>query len=114
VIIAGSRGIRNKDVLERAIFASTFPVDEVVTGGARGVDQLAVVWAKLNDVPYRVMKADWNRHGKAAGAIRNVEMARHADALIAVWDGESRGTKHMIQHMEALDKPVFVWRTSND
>lgn len=113
VIIAGSRTIRDMGVLEEAMRLCGHYVDEVVSGGARGVDQLAVVWAKLNGVPYRVFKADWNEHGKAAGPIRNTEMSRHADALIAIWDGESRGTKDMIQQMEALGKPVFIYKVSS-
>ena len=53
---------------------------------------------------------DWNKHGKAAGPIRNRQMAEYADCLIAVWDGKSRGTKNMIDEMNKLMKPVFlIW-----
>ena len=40
--------------------------------------------------------ADWDSFGKSAGYIRNEQMAQNADALVAFWDGQSRGTKHMI------------------
>ena len=52
--------------------------------------------------------ADWDKHGRAAGPIRNKQMADYADVLIAVWDGKSRGTKNMIDEMNKLMKPVYI------
>ena len=50
--------------------------------------------------------AEWEKHGKAAGYKRNARMADNADGLLAVWDGESRGTKHMIR--EAVDRGLEI------
>jgi len=97
IIIAGSRGVDDHSVVGKAIKESGLEVTEVVSGCARGVDRLGEEWAEENDVPLRRFPADWERHGSAAGFIRNAEMARHADALVAIWDGSSRGTAHMIK-----------------
>ena len=51
---------------------------------------------------------DWDKDGRSAGYKRNAEMAEYADALIAVWDGDSKGTKHMIECMNKLNKKVYI------
>lgn len=99
-IIAGSRGITSLAAVEAAIFGVNWTISEVVSGGARGVDTLGEQWAVLRDIPIRRFPADWKRLGKTAGRTRNSEMARYANALIAIWDGSSHGTRHMID--EAL------------
>lgn len=109
VIIAGSRTITDPQVVADAVRKSGFQVTEVVSGCARGVDLLGSQWAAHNGIPWKAFPADWEKHGKKAGYLRNVEMANYAEALIAVWDGESRGTKHMIDIMtERKDRFVFV------
>lgn len=59
-------------------------------------------------MPVERFPADWDRRGRAAGRIRNREMAKHADALIAVWDGESRGTANMILEAHRAGLKVYV------
>ena len=75
----------------------------IISGGARGVDKCGEVYAKRNDIKCKVFPADWNKHGKRAGYIRNEQMADNANALIAFWDGHSRGTKHMIDIAKSKD-----------
>ncbi len=111
VIVAGSReGFVARNVFE-AIEESPFygKITEVVSGGARGVDRDGEYFAKLNNLPVKVFPALWGAEGKAAGCIRNARMAEYADALVAVWDGKSPGTKHMIATMKALKKPTHVY-----
>lgn len=79
----------------------------MVSGGASGVDLYGEKWARKNDIPIKRFPADWAKYGKRAGLIRNVEMANYADGLIAIWDGQSRGTKHMID--VAKDKGLVVY-----
>ena len=112
LIIAGSRGITDQLALARAVLNSGFGDDitEAVSGGARGVDRMGEDLALDAGLPVRRFKPDWDAHGKRAGILRNEEMGRYADALLAVWDGKSRGTKHMIDYMKSLGKPVYVWR----
>ena len=69
---------------------------EIVSGTAKGADQLGEKYA--NEKGYKITRfpANWDKHGKAAGYLRNEEMAKYADALIAFWDNKSKGTEHMI------------------
>lgn len=83
---------------------------ELVCGMARGADLTAYsLWSGTGMVIHK-FPADWGRLGKRAGYVRNTEMAKFADALIVFWDGSSKGTKHMIDIMEKLGKPVYVVR----
>jgi len=107
-VIAGSRGIIDYTVLCTAVQESGFTIVRVLSGGARGVDRLGERWAAEHGLPWLVMPADWDRNGRAAGLIRNCEMAQIAGQAIVLWDGHSRGTAHMIEQMRQLNKPVHV------
>ena len=74
-----------------------------VSGEARGADSLGKRLAYENEWEVLSFPADWDKYGKTAGYKRNDEMARNADALIAFWDGKSRGTKHMIDLAKKYD-----------
>lgn len=107
-IIAGSReGVTMKD-LEEALSRIHWRPSVVISGGARGADRLGVTWAVKNRVPYEMYHAQWALHGRAAGFIRNVDMAGAADALIAIWDGVSPGTRHMIKTARERELLVHV------
>lgn len=112
VIIAGSRSIDDYAALERAVRESGFKITEVVSGTAYGVDLLGEAWAMQNAVAIRQFYPAWNlpdgRVDKGAGIKRNMQMGRYADALIALWDGKSKGTKHMVEFMRKLNKPVYL------
>lgn len=86
-------------------------ISEVVSGAARGADSLGELFAKENNIPVKQFPADWNAHGRAAGPIRNRQMAEYADVLIAFWDGKSPGTKNMIETMLKKGKIVKVYMT---
>lgn len=109
VIIAGSRDITDKYTVIDAVKGAEFVISEVVSGVARGVDTLGEQWAEKNNIPVKQFPADWETFGRSAGYQRNYEMARYADALIAIWDGKSRGTLNMINSMVNLKKPVYVY-----
>lgn len=113
VIIAGSRDITDLYLVEDAVLMSKFEITEVVSGGARGVDKLGEVFANYLSIPVKMFQADWAKFGKSAGHRRNKEMAQYSDALIAVWDGVSPGTKSMIRYMYELKKPVFIGKVVN-
>lgn len=82
----------------------------LVSGMARGADRLGVRFAQEHNMKLYEFPADWNTHGKHAGFKRNAEMGKFADGLIVFWDGKSRGTKHMMDYMHSLQKPVWVAR----
>lgn len=110
VIIAGSRDVTEYQAVVKAILDSGIEVTTVVSGGARGVDRLGERYARETDLDLEIFKADWDTHGKRAGYLRNVEMSKNADALIAIWDGKSRGTKHMIDIATGRKLRVYVHR----
>lgn len=110
VILAGSRNIIDEFTVMCCADSIYFEkIDEVIGGGARGVDSFAPLLAERRQAKYVEFKADWGRLGKKAGYLRNLQMGAYADALIAVWDGKSRGTRHMIDIMLDLSKPVHVF-----
>lgn len=106
-IIAGSRTITDLSLLEDVIKESGFNITEVVCGGARGVDELGRKWAE-NKVPVKLFAANWNVFGKRAGYIRNVEMADYAEALILLWDGRSKGSKHMLDIADKKGLKIYL------
>lgn len=109
VIIAGSRDIMDFNCVRDAYIKSNLEATEIVSGGARGVDSLGEALASQLGIPTKIFPADWNTHGKKAGAIRNAQMAKYADALIAIWDGESKGTGNMISQARSKGLKVFVY-----
>jgi hypothetical protein len=94
-----------------AIAECQFPIATVVSGGAKGVDALGERYAVEMNLPLHIYEADWEQHGRAAGPIRNRKMAENADALIAIWDGKSKGTKNMIETAEKKGLLVYVKNT---
>lgn len=100
VIIAGSRDFSMLDyaMIEDTCWASGYAFTAVISGGASGVDTLGEIFAKKHGIPVERYPADWDRYGKRAGHVRNEYMATRtkAEALVAVWDGKSRGTKDMV------------------
>lgn len=110
VIIAGGRDIHDYNLITEAIEECQFPIATVVSGGAKGVDALGEKYAIETNKTLHIYEADWERHGRAAGPIRNRKMAENADALIAIWDGKSRGTKNMIETATKLGLLVYVKR----
>lgn len=101
VIIAGSRSFNDYALLREhclSVLQEKMKTHRViiVSGHARGADSLGERFANEFCLPFELHPAKWRLLGKAAGMVRNAEMAKCSDALIAFWDGESRGTRHMI------------------
>lgn len=112
LIIAGSRtlkvGVDGIDywILRLAESKGVYPT-EIVCGCAPGVDSYGRAWAHSKGIPVAEFPADWTRHGRRAGPIRNQEMANYADVLLLMWDGHSRGSANMRREMNLLGKRVF-------
>lgn len=113
VIIAGGRDFndyqRLKDYMDWALQNIEKEII-VVSGGARGADLLGEQYANERGYSVDLHPADWEKHGKGAGFIRNREMAENADALVAFWDGKSRGTEHMINFAKTHGLNVRIVR----
>jgi len=87
---------------------------EILEGAARGVDQLAGMIAKEEGYGLRVLPAQWSEYGPSAGMVRNEKLCRMADALLALWDGKSRGTEHSIELARAKGIPVVLVEVRED
>tara|TARA_R110000851_G_C12635387_1_gene518345 strand:+ start:19 stop:471 length:453 start_codon:yes stop_codon:yes gene_type:complete len=113
VIIAGGRDFSNPYSIDRVmkyLFGHRQSHSlEVVCGGARGADTEGEQWALRQSQTVTKFLPDWDGLGKRAGFVRNAEMADYADVLVAMWDGKSRGTSHMIKdaRKKGLDVHVF-------
>jgi hypothetical protein len=112
-IIAGSRTIRNLSILEFAITQHDKPITTVLCGMASGADMLGLKYAQAMEIPIEKYPADWHAHGKSAGYIRNEVMARHAEACIVLWDGSSKGSKHMITMAKRYNLVLTVVNVSD-
>lgn len=113
-IIAGSRTIIDYNLVVKAIKESGFTITEVVCGLAKGVDSLGEQYAIENNIPVTYFPADWEKLGRSAGPIRNEQMGDYASAVICVWDGKSRGTKHMIHYARKKNLQIYILNLQED
>ena len=121
LIIAGSRSLSASpetiskyvnellyEMKKEQLFAQDISVTEVVSGTARGIDCDGEKWAEEQGIPITRFPAKWEQFGKSAGYKRNMEMAEYADVLLAIYDGTSRGTKHMINLAEKKGLKIMI------
>lgn len=113
VIIAGGRDFNdfptlcaNMDKLLSAR-AKTSNIT-IVSGGARGADTLGEKYAQLRHYKVIRMKADWKKHGKSAGFVRNSDMLAIVDGIVCCWDKKSKGTGHMVTITKTANKPLRI------
>lgn len=110
VLVAGSRNYKRFDRIEAAVRDLAARENVVVlSGGARGVDRTAEQTAWRYRLQTRVLEPDWEGLGRMAGPVRNQKMAYLADEALIFWDGESRGTSNMIQHLRRVERPFQVF-----
>ena len=116
VIIAGGRDFTNVNVMAETLnnlqdvdHAIEIEKLTLICGMARGADLTAYKLFREVGLPVEMYPANWDEHGKQAGFIRNTQMADVADMLIAFWDGESRGTAHMIDTARKRNLNVLVF-----
>ena len=109
LLIAGTRKLNIMHVdVAAALKEFQLEPTEIVSGGAQGPDQAAQIYGVRAELPTTIFYPGWEFHGKKAGILRNIEMGKYADQLLAFWDSKSRGTKHMIDYMVELQKPCTV------
>lgn len=109
--VIGSRSFCSYGWLEQCLLRSfrVADIEAVISGGARGADALAARFASCHDIPLIVLRADWDKHGKKAGPMRNSEIVAQADAVAAFWDGHSAGTRDTIAKARAAGRRVLVF-----
>jgi hypothetical protein len=128
IIIAGSRNFYNYQILEKyceSVIDEIYlqggiaeymgmPDIQIISGTARGADQLGERFANEHDLDLKKIPANWDIDGKSAGYKRNEKMAQYAQGddgiLIAFWDGQSKGTKHMIDMAKKYKLRTFIYR----
>jgi hypothetical protein len=82
--------------------------DLIISGGATGVDTQAELYANSVEIPLLVLKPDYKNHGRSAPLVRNLQIVDRADAVIAFWNGTSRGTMFVINYAKKQGKRVMV------
>jgi hypothetical protein len=111
IAFSGDRNFSNKWFVYEIIFVFLDDKDlKILVGDCRGLDYWVRYWAEELDVPHEVFKANWDKHGKAAGPIRNKRiLERKPDVLIAIHPNmdESKGTKNMVAQARGLGIPVI-------
>lgn len=117
LIVAGSRSFDNYGRMEKdldrllAVKVSEGEAIMIITGACpRGADALAARYAAARGFELREFPANWDRWKKLAGPIRNRHMAEFGHALVAYWDGSSRGTADMIRQAEICGLRIVVRR----
>ena len=100
ILIAGSRSITDFDL--SPYVPSEF--DTIISGGADGIDALAEEYADLHRLSKYIIRPRYKAYGRAAPLKRNEEMVDIADAVLVIWDGISKGTKHTISYAKKSKK----------
>lgn len=122
LIIAGTRNLSiikeksladNLKELDNIISFHNLQISEIVSGNSGVVDKLANAYAEFSNLKLTIFEADWNKHGRSAGPIRNQEMAEYGDILLLIWDGKSKGSLGMKNEMSKLEKPIIELTTED-
>lgn len=104
LLIAGSRSITDYDLSPHVPDG----VDLIITGGAKGVDTLGEAYARRRGIPTVTVKPAYEKYGRAAPILRDEEMVDMADAVLVVWDGKSRGSKHTADYARKTGKQLIL------
>lgn len=117
IIIAGGRDFADYELVKSTLDKYLKDIKGeavIISGTSRGADRLGERYARENNLMVKRFPADWDLYGKSAGPIRNSQMAKYAaeghGILFAFWDGNSRGTKSMIELAKKYGLEVYVVR----
>ena len=103
IAVIGSRNVTVADI-GRYISEG----EEIVSGGAVGVDSCAAEYAKENGLKLTVFLPQYERYGRAAPIVRNKEIVDYSDRIVAFWDGSSKGTLSVIKYAEKTGKQCEI------
>ena len=116
--IIGSRNFTNyaqlRDVINQYFVSHQdagypkFTFDTIISGGAKGADDMGAKFAKINNIGLREYIPDWDKHGKSAGFIRNRNIINDSDFILAFWDGISKGTANSLSLAKKQKKPTLI------
>lgn len=107
--VIGSRDFLDYELLKKELdrFRQHTNIDVIVSGGARGADTLAKRYADENGITPQIILADWNLHGSDAGFLRNTDIVKECDAVMAFWNGKSGGTLDSMKKAKQAKKQVI-------
>ena len=108
--IVGSRSLKNV-ALDKYLPQG---VEEIVSGGAAGIDTLAAEYARQNGLKLTEILPQYDRYGRAAPILRNKRIVEYADQILAFWDGSSKGTLSVVRYAEKIGKPIKMISLSTD
>lgn len=112
IAVVGSRDFKPLSLVES--FIQGLPDDSIIiSGGARGVDSIAERAAKNRGLQTIIYPAQWDKYGKAAGMMRNTDIIKDSDIVVAFWDGKSRGTQDSIIKACKYRKYVYLVKTGD-
>ena len=103
IAVVGSRNISSINLKEYIGYG-----DEIVSGGAKGVDACAAEYARENGIKLYEFLPDYEQYGRAAPIVRNREIVDYADRVIVFWDGSSKGTLSVINYAKKIGKDHTV------
>lgn len=107
IAVIGSRTFYDYELLKKTLDEFT-DIDTIVSGGAQGADKLGERYAEENKLETLIFIPDWNKYGKRAGFIRNEDIVKNADKVVAFWDGVSKGTLSSINIAKKYDKEILI------
>lgn len=110
IIVAGGRDFDSYSLLKEKLdlYLKNIENPIIISGTCKGADKLGEKYAKENDLVLELFPANWGEYGKAAGMIRNKEMSKVADGLVAFYDGRSKGTKNMIEEAKKMNLKIRI------
>lgn len=106
VAVIGSRSFNDYDLVKNTL--KLIKIDLLISGHAKGADTLGERYADENNIPKKIFLPDWEKHGKAAGMIRNTDIIENAEFIIAFWDGSSKGTLDSMNKATKLNKKILI------
>ena len=105
IAVIGSRNFSDYRLLESTLVVLP-EITKIVSGGAKGADSLAEIYAEKYQLPLIVFKPDWQKYGRGAGIVRNREIIEAADMVVAFWDGSSKGTASSLKFAKSKGIPI--------
>lgn len=106
--VIGSRNFNDYKQLASELDRLKLKLTCIVSGGARGADQLAARYAKEHNIPLIEYLPDYEKHGRSAPLVRNKLIVDDADEVLAFWDYKTTGTGHSIKYAQKQHKPVMI------
>ena len=106
VAVIGGRTFNDYELVKETL--TKLDITLLISGGAKGADSLGERYANENKITTLIFKPDWERHGRGAGMIRNTDIVKNSDIVVAFWDGSSKGTLDSIRKVEKLNKGLMI------